>query len=266
MAKPSELGLPPGFTGVSKDTGTMIVNFRGHTGVGKTYTALKTCPGPVVYLNADRDNSLMLRRLRGPKFSREIISTPQYILKFKDDVVRGKAVDESANIARPVRDRFKAEFAAALESKVRYIVVDQSFSIYQMIRIARFGKLTEIAQILYSQTNWEMEQIIHQADNTGKVVIWLSLLEDVWADKIEQTPQGPRKTRGTTGKFTTAGYNKFDAAMGVVADLHYDPETNKRSIKIVKGLSGMGTELVGKDVTIPKLLAAATGEPEERWL
>lgn len=266
MGKATDLGLPQGFTSISKDTGTMIVNLRGATGVGKTYTSLKTIPGPVVYLNGDRDNSLLLRRLRGPKFNREIISTPQYILKFKDDVVRGKAVDESANIARPVRDRFKAELVAALESKVRYIVIDQSFFIYQMIRIARFGKLTEIAQILYSQTNWEMEQIIHQADNTGKVVIWLSLMEEIWEDFVDQTPQGPRKGRRTSGKFTTAGYNKFDGAMGVVGEMHYDMETGLRSITVIKGLQGMGKVLEGKEATIPNLLALATGEPVEKWV
>jgi len=264
MGKAADLGLPSGFSSISKDTGTMLVNLRGHTGVGKTYTALKTIPGPVIYLNGDRDNSLLLRRLR-TKFAREIITTPQYILKFQGDVVRGSGVDASANIARPIRTRFKAELAAALESKARFIVIDQSYFIWQLIRIAWYGKLTEIAQILYSQANWEMEQIIHQADNTGKVVIWLSLLEEIWEDVIDQTPQGPRKTRRTTGKFTTAGYSKFDGAMGVVGEIRYDLETGQRSIQIIKGLQGMGKTLEGKDCTIPKLLALATGEAEESW-
>lgn len=266
MGKAADLGLPAGFSGGSKDTGTMIVNLRGHTGVGKTYTALKTIPGPVVYLNGDRDNSLLVRRLR-TKFLREIITTAQYIMKFKGDVMRakGNAADDNAERARIIRNRFKDEFSAALESKARYIVIDQSYAIWQLVRLSWYGKLIEVPAILYSQANWEMEQIVHQADNTGKVVIWLSLLDDIWEDVIEMTPNGPKKTRKTTGKFKTRGFDSFDSMMGVVGEMHYDLEQNIRSIKVIKGLSGMGKVLSGKECTIPNLLALATGEPVEKW-
>ncbi len=260
MAKPSSHGLGPSFHSTTKPTGTLAVSIRGPVGVGKTYTALKTIPGPVVYLNGDRDNDLLLGRLRG-KFKREIMSTERYTLKFKHDVMRGKgeAVDDNARIARTIRDRFKADLIAALESQVRHIVIDQSAFVWSLIRIARWGKLTEIPQILYSQANWEMEQIIHQADDTGKVVIWLSPSEQVWEDVIEQTPNGPKKTRRPTNKTQSVGYKGFDSAMTVIAEMHYDIEENARSLKIIKGVQGIGQVLTGKEVTIPSLLAAATG-------
>jgi len=265
--KPSTHGLPAGFSTTTKPTGTLIVQVRGATGVGKTYTTLKTIPGPCVYLNGDRDNDLMLGRLR-TKFGCEIISTPRYTLKFKNDVVRGKdggTLDENATIARAVRDRFKSEYLAALESDVRYIVVDQSAFIWSLIRIARWGKLTEIPQILYSQANWEMEQIIHQADDTGKVVVWISPSELVWEDVVEQTPQGPKKTRRPTDRTQSVGYKSFDFAMTVIAEMSYDMAENKRTMKVIKGVAGMGTVLEGKQVSIPDLLAAATGLDSAAW-
>lgn len=253
-------GLPSAFTTVTKPSGTLICQIRGATGVGKTYTALRTTPGPVIYLNGDRDNDFMLDRLRG-KLKREIISTPRYVLKFANDVVRGTGpkLDENASLARQIRDRFKAEYQAALESDVRYIVIDQSAFVWSLIRIARFGKLTEIAQILYSQANWEMEQIIHQADDTGKVVIWISPSEQVWEDFIEQTAQGPKKSRRPTDRTQSVGYKSFDFAMTVIAEMHYDMAENKRTMKILKGVTGMGKVLEDKAITIPALLALATG-------
>lgn len=260
MAKPSILGLGPSFHSTTKPSGTLAVSIRGPVGVGKTYTALKTIPGPVVYLNGDRDNDLLLGRLRG-KFGREILSTDRYVLKFKHDVMRGKGetVDDNARIARVIRDRFKADLIAAIESQVRYIVIDQSAFVWSLIRIARWGKLTEIPQILYSQANWEMEQIIHQADDTGKVVIWLSPSEQVWEEVIEQTPTGPQKKRRPTNKTQSVGYKAFDSAMTVIAEMHYDIEENVRSMRIIKGVQGIGKVLAGKEVGIPQLLAAATG-------
>lgn len=262
--KPSTHGLPAGFSTTTKPTGTLIVQVRGATGVGKTYTSLKTIPGPVIYLNGDRDNDLMLgelRRIRTKLGRGELISSKRYVLKFQNDVVRGNgpALNDNAAVARVVRDRFKAEYLAALESDVRYIVIDQSAFIWSLIRIARWGKLTEIAQILYSQANWEMEQIIHQADDTGKVIIWISPSELVWEDVVEQTPQGPKKVRRPTDKTQSVGYKAFDFAMTVIAELHYDMAENKRTMKIVKGVTGMGEVLEGKQVSIPALLAAATG-------
>ena len=260
MAKPSSLGLPAGFSSTTKPSGTLIVSVRGPVGVGKTYTSLKTIAGPVIYLNGDRDNDLLLGRLRG-KFGREIISTERYILKFQHDVMRGKGaqVDDNASIARKIRDRFKAELISALESQVRYIVIDQSAFVWSLIRIARWGKLTEIPQILYSQANWEMEQIIHQADNTGKVIIWISPSEAVWEDVVEQTPQGPKKTRRPTNKTQSIGYKSFDSAMTVIAEMSYDIEENTRTMKIIKGVQNMGKVLAGKEVGIPQMLALATG-------
>lgn len=260
MAKASTLGLPPGFVSTTKPSGTLAVQIRGPVGVGKTYTALKTIPGPVVYLNGDRDNDLLLTRLR-TKFGREIVSTPRYTMKFKHDVMRsrGEAVDDNARIARSIRDRFKADLIAALESQVRYIVIDQSAFVWSLIRIARWGKLIEIPQILYSQANWEMEQIIHQADDTGKVVIWISPSELVWEDVIESTPQGPKKTRRPTNKTQSVGYKLFDSAMTVIAEMSYDIEENVRTMKVIKGIQGMGKVLTGKEVGIPQLLALATG-------
>lgn len=254
-------GLPPAFKTVTKPTGTLFLSVRGPVAVGKTYTALKTVPGPVIYLNGDRDNDLALGRLR-TKFKREIISTERYVLKFQHDAIRGKdggALNDNAQVARVVRDRFKAEYLAALESDVRFIVIDQSAFIWSLIRIARWGKLTEIPQILYSQANWEMEQIIHQADDTGKVVIWITPSEQVWIDTVEQTDQGPKKVRRPTDRTQSVGYKAFDSAMTVIAEMGYDLAENRRSFKILKGITGMGTELTGKDVTIPALLAAATG-------
>jgi len=262
--KPSTHGLPPGFSTTTKPTGTLIVQVRGATGVGKTYTCLKTIPGPVIYLNGDRDNDLMLgdlRRIRAKLGRGELISSKRYALKFQNDVVRGSgpALDNNAAVARTVRDRFKAEYLAALESDVRFIVIDQSAFVWSLIRIARWGKLTEIAQILYSQANWEMEQIIHQAEDTGKVVVWISPSEVVWEDYIEQTPQGPKKSRRATDRTQSVGYKAFDFAMTVIAEMHYDLAENKRTMKIVKGVTGMGEVLEGKQVSIPALLTAATG-------
>ena len=254
-------GLSASFGNTTKPSGTLIVSLRGSVGVGKTYTALKTIPGPVVYLNGDRDNDLLLERLR-IKFKREIFDTPRYVLKFQNDVVRGKdkaSLDDNASIARAIRDRFKAEYLSALESDIRYIVIDQSAFVWSLLRIARWGKLTEIPQILYSQANWEMEQVIHQADDTGKVIIWISPSEFVWEEVVEQTPQGPKKTRRPTTKTQSIGYKAFDSAMTVIGEMSYNLEENRRSVKIIKGVVGMGQEIEGKEVTIPNLLNLATG-------
>ena len=110
-----------------------------------------------------------------------------------------------------------------------------------------------------------MEQIIHQADDTGKVVIWISPSEQVWEDVVEQTPQGPKKTRRPTDKTQSVGYKAFDFAMTVIAEMHYDMAENKRSMRIVKGVAGMGEVLEGKQVTIPNLLATATGLDAAAW-
>lgn len=260
MSKAADLGLSPAFSSMTKPTGTSINNLRGATGVGKTYTLLKTCPGPVAYLNIDRDNDLMLDRLR-TKFGCEIFAPKRYALKFDNDIMRARdqVATDNAVLARRLRDRFIADYQAALDSKVRFIVIDQSNSVWSMLRIARWGKLTEIPQILYSQANWEMESLVHRADDTGKVVFWISQSEEVWEEVIEDTPGGPRKTRRPTGKFRTAGYKAFDSMMSSVLELHYDIEENKRTMHVLKGIANMGKELVGKEITVPNIMTTITG-------
>jgi len=265
--KPSEVGLPSAFKTGGTPSKHLNVAIRGYAGVGKTYTPLRTLSGPVIYLNGDRNNDLMLDRLRR-KFNRDIFAPERYVTDYKGEVLRarGQELDDNAAISRTVRDRFRNEFARALESSVRYIVIDQAAWLWGLIRIARWGKLIEIPQILYSQANWEMESYLHMAENTDKVIVWIAHIEEVWKEVIEPSPNGPpTKKRVPTGKFRTDGYKKFDTAMTVIIDMAYDPETNTRTAKIVKGISGMGKSFEGKEITMPTLLAAATGVPETEW-
>lgn len=251
---------PSGSSGV-------VMNIRAKEGVGKTYLALRYAPEPVAYLNGDRDNSRLVKMLR-EKYHRKIICSDRYVYDLPGDKIRerNEAMLEANILAvRPVLKRFEQEFHSALKSECRSVVVDQSKWLWETIRLGWFGKLAEIAQVLYSQVNARMMKLLHAAEKSGKCVIFISRAGEVWKDRIEMTPQGPKKVRRPVdGLMESQGFKEFDFEMQVIVDLYYT-DKGLRVAKITKGVKGIGMKWKGKKIALAPIIAVGTRTKEEQW-
>jgi hypothetical protein len=122
---------------------------------GKTHFAL-TAPGPIAMFSTDIGEEGVVG-----KFKKKIM-----IL----DVAR---IDEDAAEKAPLEwDKFKKAYNHCLRSKeVRSIVIDTATEIWELLRMARFGRLTQVMPYQYGPVNAEYRTLIRDAYNFDKNLI-----------------------------------------------------------------------------------------------
>lgn len=160
----------------------IIMALSGPQRFGKTHFALTT-PGPIAYFNIDMGDEGVTDKFADQK----------KIYNFPMDVPTG---DNMQEIARESWASFVPAYDLALK-EMRSIVIDTASELWEILRIARFGKLTEIMPYQYTPVNAEFKDLFHKAKHTTSTnVIFLHRV------KVEYANNQP------TGNLVPAWYNK----------------------------------------------------------
>lgn len=210
----------------------LVMSLTGMEKQGKTHFAL-TAPGPIAMFSTDIGEEGVVEKFHGKK----TIS----IL----DVA--KLDEDAANKAPAEFKRFKNAYIEVLNDKpTRTIIKDTSTEIWELLRMARFGKLTQVMPYMYGPVNAEYRALIREAYKHDKNLI---LLHKMKAQYINDK---------RTGEYERAGFNDTGFLVQVNAQIYrYAPEDGGEFVLYIKDCRQnpdmAGEELLGPMCNFPFL-------------
>ena len=129
----------------------LIMALSGLEKTGKTHLAL-TAPAPITYLSLDFGTDGVIQ----PFAAKKLIRIKEYkIVKARKSVERAEAMKQ----AEEVWEEFKDDYQFALDNS-RTVVVDTETEVYELIRLARFGKLEQVKPMHYGPLYRELKEVI----------------------------------------------------------------------------------------------------------
>ena len=215
---PSHISLP-GYTPyvVEERTGRWIAS-DGLERRGKTTFAFMA-PGPIAVLSNDTGTKAIANKFAGHK---QILWCP---FEVNDD----KSVSQSYHLAQ--WEGFKKNFNNAVKSRqVRTIIVDTATAAWELIRLARFGKLTQVMPQHYVTVNAEFQGMFEEAYHARPD------LNVIFPHRVKKEYKGSKKDPDKdswTGKFERAGYKDIRYVVDVNIRHDYDFQTKEFTIEIV---------------------------------
>ena len=168
----------------------LVVAVEGREKDGKTSFAL-SAPAPIAIFNLDTGLEGVVEKLADEK---EII---QCEVEYRDAT--------NQNEWTKMWEQIKKNYYAALKSNVRTLVMDTASEMWELVRLARFGKLTQVMPHHYGPVNTEFRDLIRAIYKTDKNLILLHKLKDEYINDKK------------TGKFERAGFK--DVAYQVQVNL-----------------------------------------------
>lgn len=196
---PASKVLLPGFHFSTNDAShpRVVIAVDGRERQGKTHFCL-TAPSPIVYFDFDLGAEGVMGKADAPKREapgKIIITTEPFISKPAetfDHIAKPHDREEAAQAhAEAEWKRFHAAFLKAVHEPVlvnakgqkiaaRTIVLDTGSETYEMLRLAYFGKLTQVPTFLYRETNSIMRSIVRESLDSDVNLILTHKLSSEW--------------------------------------------------------------------------------------
>lgn len=163
------------------------MNVVGKDKSGKTNLAL-TAPGPLAVFDYDYGMEGVIN-----KFSHKSIYVQEYLI---NEITPDKYV--------MMWEKFKKDFMYVLDDKsVKSIITDTGTEMWELARLARFGKLTQVMPHNYGPVNAEVRALIRNAYSSSKNVIFLHKMTEQY---VNDKP---------TGKYVMAGFKDMPYAVQI---------------------------------------------------
>jgi hypothetical protein len=217
----------------------LIMQVEGHEKTGKTHFAL-TAPGPIAYFGLDiGDEGVIEKFLTAGK---EII-TPDDSIRVPNIIIMDPDGPKMDAVA--AWEGMKRAFVACCKSpQVRSIVWDTATEVWELIRLARFGKLSQVMPVQYAPVNAEMRGLIRTAYDSNKNFV---LLHKMKAEYVNDK---------RTGKYERAGFNDAEYIVQVNLRTFHDDETNEFGIEVLNARQNMqlcGQQFLGELCSFPMI-------------
>lgn len=249
----------------------VVISAEGMDKSGKTYNILRTAPAPLVYINCDRDNTRVITRLR--KEGRRIFMSGQYLFVPSPKQLHkpGQAADdpvlvENARQAGLLWTPIERDFTDALaDPKIKTVVLDSGTAAYGILRTKVFGKLTGVAEILYTKTNYMWRELLKKAENSGKVVIFIHRLKQEY---IRVKGSDGKFESLQTGKLVADGYKQTNFEVGAIVR-HIATPTGFTAKVVAEGVGRAdlkGLIYSDDEIDYTEIVAKLTRTKKERWL
>lgn len=157
----------------------LIVSIMGREKQGKTHVGF-TAPGPIAAFDFDYGQEGVIHKFAKDKR----IYTSEFRI--------GEISAEKFNVEW---ERYKKEYRAALnEKELRSLIIDTNTELWELARMAKFGKLTQVMPHQYGPVNAEMRGLIRDAYSSDKNVIFLHKMSEQY---VNNSP---------TGRYVMAGF------------------------------------------------------------
>ncbi len=192
LSRPSNGSKPATFVRSASTTNRrLIMTIEGEEKSGKSHTAL-TAPEPIYYHSFDIGLEGVIS-----KFDKE---KEIYVAEYELTIQPGEgSAAEVADAADKVWDQFVSNYRDSIVStkKGGTIVWDSSTECWELLRLGRFGRLTQIMPHQYTSVNAEMRDLIRESYE-GSNMIHLVKLTDAYENYVDS--QGREKGRKTGEK------------------------------------------------------------------
>ncbi len=177
---------------------------------GKTHFGL-TAPGGVAYLDLDIGCEGVMQKFLSKK--------AVYVHHVQIPVALGGVVDTVE--CEKSYDGAKSAYKDALYSKdIRSVVIDTASELWELLRLAKFGKLTQVMPFHYAPVNAEFRDLIRLAYPAEKNEILLHKLKSKYVND-KRTADYERSGFGDTGFLVQCN-----------ARVHRDKETGEFCLKV----------------------------------
>jgi hypothetical protein len=195
-----------------------ILSVEGMKGTGKSRFGLWG-RAPVAMLRFDQASEGALRELRGLRKGAIKVSTFDFekpSTEKKDNKVL-KADDEIISMATKIYMDFVTDYRWALANGFKTIVVDDSATPWDLLRLIRLGKLAQVPPERYAFVNAEFKRLLKEALEHEATLVLLTPLREEWSDYIDES--GKRKS-GRTGKWEPTGFKNVDYLAHAIVRLY----------------------------------------------
>ena len=192
-------------------TRSITANIMGKRGGGKSHFAIDQSPRPLVIQALDPTFKTILDKFNLDKvhiadydrISPELVKAVAGV-KSKEDISKaGNAFDKMQAEATKVWKQYTDDFQEALKI-AKTIVWDTGSESWELLRLARFGKLMEIPPQMYGGVNSEYREMIRAAQYAGINLIILSKMKEKWGETVSASG---RINRGPTGEWEPQGFS-----------------------------------------------------------
>lgn len=168
----------------------------GHEKRGKTYWAL-SAPGPVAVISSDAGTEATVRTWE---------RAGKQVLLFRHIV---PPAGQNIDTYEKAWDKVSRALYEAMESKYfRTIVIDTATEMWELLRLARFGRLTQVMPHNYGPVNAEFRSLINKAVNSEKNTVWIHKVRKVYKTNKNGVDSW-------TGEWERSGFSDF----GYIIDL-----------------------------------------------
>lgn len=221
----------PGFTRASSAVKhRLIVSVEALEGVGKTTFAL-TAPGPIAFINFDYGLEGVIEKFQTVK--------PIYVAAVRLDFMGGK--DQVIAAAEKELVKFETNYQTALR-QARSIVIDTGSEMWELLRLAEFGKLDKVLPHQYASVNQQMTRLIKLAYDGDANLILTHRLKAEWINDKR------------TGEFEFAGMKDVPYLVQAHARMWIDGDGyHLRVNKCRQNATVRGLELVNEMINFPFL-------------
>ena len=230
----------------------LVVQVEGHEKTGKTHFAL-TAPGPIAYFGLDLGDEGVIEKFLAE--GKEII-TPDDGIRVPTTVemhIDGPRLDASS-----AWEQFKKAYIAACKSpQVRTIVWDTATEVWELIRLARFGKLAQVMPVQYGPVNGEMRGLIRAAYDSNKNFVMLHKMKAEYVNDKR------------TGKYERAGFGDTGYVVQINLRTFHDPDASEFGVEVLNARQDMtlcGQIYTGDLCTFPMIATLIVeGTSPEDW-
>lgn len=195
----------------------IIANVEGLEKNGKTHFAL-TAPGPIAVVNFDVGLEGVVH-----KFGDKQVVQADY----RVDGSSGNTNTIAEN-AHKVWLKFMHDYNWAL-TNMRTVVIDTGTELWELLRLARFGKLTQVMPHHYGPVNNEFRHMVKKAYDSQCNVIFLHKLKDEY---INTTNAQGKEVSNKTGRKQRSGFSDMGYLVQVNMLSEYDPDAKDFQITI----------------------------------
>lgn len=224
----------------------LIVAVDGLEKEGKTHFAL-TMPGPIAYQSFDIGLEGVVEQFQQDK--------QIFLAEYGFLVQKGDSADAIMAKAKPEWERFTTDFKDVMipgfkTGKIRSGVWDTGSEIWEVQRLARLGKLTQVMPHHYTALNLEYQNLVREVFETGGNLCILHKLKPEWKDN-------PTTGKGNkTGNYERAGYGGTGFLVQVNATAWRDKSTGVFHLTVRdcrQNAKIAGLDLEGEMATFPWL-------------
>lgn len=182
----------------------LVVSSAGYQKKGKTHLGF-TMPEPIAYFAIDKGEEGV-----GRKFLDKDIKIVKY--NFERPTKENKGSKQIIGQAQQVLDQWEEDFDYALHN-FRSLFVDTATELYEILRIAEFGKLGEVLPTSYGPVNARFRDWIRQVLDSDSNLLLTHKVKEEWDNKGGGVGQ-------KTGRVIRAGFKEveFDVHVSIRHD------------------------------------------------